>query len=331
MVHSDDFRLIGAKKVLLDAAKIKKEENLLIISHERLLPITEYILKAGKSLGFNNNIMLVVVPETLRPVTKITDMLYDALEKTDVCIYLVDRSPEETHIEWGPVRQTVLENGGRYLTMHDPEPWYFEKGGILADYKVVKKKNDVIVNILKESEKIHVTSELGTDLTFKIDLNYEIQERHPGSIFQQVPEGEVTCEPIQDSVNGTLVVDGVISGLGPHQIPVTYRNFMDGVCETVEGDDMFLSELVKYIQRCGGEPTLDSLDTIEEFALGTNDWAILDYNISNCEKVSGTIHFGIGHLKEWEHLDQMVTGTTVVSVNKNGEKTYLIKSGCIQI
>ena len=69
---------------------------------------------------------------------------------------------------------------------------------------------------------------------------------------------------------------------------------------------------------------------MEILGVGESGTAILDNNISNCEKVSGTIHFGIGHLKEWSHIDQIVEKTTVVSTNAKGEKTYIIDKGILQ-
>jgi leucyl aminopeptidase (aminopeptidase T) len=79
--------------------------------------------------------------------------------------------------------------------------------------------------------------------------------------------------------------------------------------------------------------------SIAEFAMGANDWAVLDNNISNCEKVAGTVHFGMGQTVanigvnrgEKFHFDSMVTTASVTAIGKNGRKTRLIEKGKLLI
>ena len=54
MVSEEDFRLIGAKKLLLEGAEIKKDESLLIYVDEPRVPVAMYIVKAAKELGIEN-------------------------------------------------------------------------------------------------------------------------------------------------------------------------------------------------------------------------------------------------------------------------------------
>jgi len=335
MVSPGELRLLGAKKILLEAAGLKMDESLLILSHENRMNIAQYLLKAAKSIEVQD-VALFMIPKESRPIKRVSNMLAGAIEKADVLIYLVDRMPEETHIEWGPLMSLCKKHECRYLTMHDPKPWYLERGGILADYEIVDQKSKKVAAILNESEKIEVQSEIGTNLTLKLDPKPEVPYRSPSILFPemltrghiQVPEGEVSMTPVQDTVNGKLVVDsnGAITGLGKPFLPVTYV-FEAGEMVGVEGDKIFLAELCEYVRRSGGKPVLENLDTVEEFAVGTNPWAVLDDNVSNCEKVAGTIHFGIGHQKEWQHIDHVVTSATVVVTDKKGDKIRLVEKG----
>jgi len=335
MVSSEDFRLIGARKLLLEAAGLKVNERLLILSHESRMSFTQYLLKAAKLIGAENT-TLMMIPTVLRPVTRISEMWVAAISKANVLIYVIDRMPEETSVEWGPLMKLCREHRCRYITMHDPKPWYLEKGGILGDYRAVDEKSKKVAAILEESEKVEITSEAGTNFAFRFDPGDGITYRSPSILSPemsarghvQAPEGEVAGRPIQDTVNGRLVADGdgAITCLGRPSVPVAYI-YKDGKLIGVEGDKTSLAELCKYVGRLGGKPVLDSLDTLEEIAIGTNDWAVLDDNISNCEKVTGTLHFGIGHLNEWSHIDHIMTTATVMVIDKKGKKTRLIEKG----
>ena len=326
---SRDLRVSGAKKLLRSAAKMGRNENLLILANESLLPISRHLTKAAGELDIGN-VTLIVFPDELRPMTEINDMLGSSLEKADVCVNLVDRMPEETRLQIGPMMSLVTENDGRYIILFDPKESYFERGGIQADYGAVREKGMKVFGMIDGCESVSVSSALGTDLVFRLDPECDIQVRYPGSSFQ-APEGEVQCRPIAESMNGTLVVNGAITGLGLPGSLVTYENFRDGAVEGIRGDEGLLGRLADYVSRCGGGPALNNLDTVEEFSIGINDWAILDDNISNCEKVSGTVHFGIGHRDEWPHIDHMVLRPTVVVTDSDGERVRLIEDGNLLI
>lgn len=103
----------------------------------------------------------------------------------------------------------------------------------------------------------------------------------------------------------------------------------------INGDKLDLELLLEALK--SSDPNVKSFEGmyIAEFALGTNDWAKIDDNISNCEKVSGTVHFGIGHTVagigiergEKYHFDILTKDLTVDVEMESGKSVRLVESG----
>lgn len=326
----------GAKNILSKGLQIEKNDKLIVLTHEKCIPSAEYLVRAAKLLSVSD-VLMIQLPEILRPVTKVPKTLSGAITEADALIYAIDRIPEE-HQQERKIHQLCADNECKYCNMYDVVPRYLGEA-INADYNIVTQKCEDIAHILKESigGKIEVKTDLGTSLSFNI---YDsIRARGPifgGSLHRQAPEGEVSTCPVENTFQGKLVVDGAITYMGVPETPITLM-FNQGRVVDVAGDDRFLSNLLRILKLLDGR--LESLlgISIAEFSVGANDWAILDENVSNCEKVSGTIHFGIGKTTpggidrgEKFHFDSIVTKSTVHVTKKNGERVCLIDSGHLQ-
>jgi leucyl aminopeptidase (aminopeptidase T) len=214
--------------------------------------------------------------------------------------------------------------------------------GIAADYSVVHKKGNKIKEILENSDKIEITSDLGTDLTFSIYTD-KIFSRSPIFVteeryWNQAPEGEVMSCPIESTFNGRMVVDGVVTAMGEVPTPIIW-DFKDGIVANVKGDENFLKNLLKLLQQ--SDKRMNSLIGIwiAELSIGSNEWAVYDDNISNCEKVAGGIHLAMGKTAggigvdrgETYHFDNIIKESTLIVKMKNGEQTKILEAGKLLI
>lgn len=286
----------GAKK-LLGAFELGEQGRLVILSDENNKDFLGFVLEAAKELGIID-VINVIIPETLRPLTKVPSALAAAIENSDALLQIVTRIPEENFKFNRPILNLCKEAGSRYLYIYDPKVQYL-KEGIAADYVEVDKKAQNVKQILEKAKEIKISSDLGTDLTFSI-YNDDIRPRSPlfseGVPWIQAPEGEVMTCPLEETFNGVMVIDGPITGLGQPNEKVVW-SFSNGFVSNVQGPPVLLDNLLTLIQRSDANvKSLIGLD-IAEFSVGVNDWAVYDDNISNCEKVSGGIHFGFGHVK----------------------------------
>lgn len=338
MVSAHELRTIGAKKVLKEAAAVQKDESLLLLVDESLLPIGNYFVLAARKLDLEN-ITLVIIPRVFRPMRVIPVLIAEAIQKVDAMIYVIDRMPEDSGLVYGrEIWGLAKKSGCRYLTMHDPKPEYFEKGGVIADYDEVERKGAKVAAMLHGSVGVEIKSELGSNASFSFDLKVNTTYRSPSFKYRrnidngmvQIPEGEATRTPLTRSATGRIVIDGAITGLGvpPKPIEITFK---DGKNISVEGDSFFLGEMLDYARRQGAKlESLTQMDTITEFSVGFNDWALFDNNISNCEKVSGGVHLGLG-TRGIEWFDNILTKPSVTLVDSKGARSTLIENGKLQV
>lgn len=334
MKNRTSAHLEGALKLLSDALHIMPEEELIIVGAENLSNMTRHVHSAAARYGLKD-VLSVVTPSELRPMRSIPGPLARAIPKTYGLIHLIERSPEEDFAFNRPLRSLCKEEGCKYLFMIDPRPNYLVEG-ICADYQEVERTCLAITEILTESVKITVTSSSGTDLSFALYDTVVPRSPmfHEHDARVQSPEGEVTACPIERTFEGLMVVDGPVTNLGTLEQPMMWE-FCEGQARDVRGSEYDISRLVAGLQ--ASDERLSSLQGIwiAEFAMGTNDWAVLDDNISNCEKVSGTIHFGMGKTVrnigedrgERYHFDSIITDATVRAVKQTGEEIIIVDSG----
>jgi len=326
----------GAKKLLFDSLQISQNDKVLILASESMMEFAKYIFKAA--VDFNRkDLFYIIIPENFRPIVKVLDLLSDIAKESNGIIHVIDRKAEEDYTFIRPFRALCENNKCKYLYLYDAKLNYLENGGINADYKIVDKKCKEVARLLKESSEVSVSSKLGTSLSFK--LYDKVFPRSPifdeGQYSNQAPEGETMTVPLEESFEGRLVVDGPVTGIGKAKELIVWE-FKNGKVSKVNGNRDDLDRLFKFLK--SSDPTIKSLEgiSIAEFALGTNDWAKVDDNISNCEKVSGTVHFGMGHRVgnvgkergEKYHFDSMLINDVSVKIKNNKSDVIdLISSG----
>ena len=326
----------GAKKLLLESLQITKKDKIVILSTEGMAEFTKFLIKAVVNLN-KKDICNIVIPEEFRPMKSVPDLLVDIAQKADGVIHITERRAEEDFTFIRPFRSMCETNQCKYLYLYDAKLDYLGEGGINADYGIVNKKTIKVAELLKESSEIFVSSDYGTSLSF--ELYNTVVPRGPvfgkGQYANQAPEGETMSVPIEESFKGKLIVDGPVTGVGKLRELISWE-FEKGKVTKCEGNKSDLDKLFKILK--SSDSNIRSLEgiSIAEFALGTNDWARADENISNCEKVSGTVHFGMGHRVggigkergEKYHFDSMLINNVSVKIkSKTGKLIELIISG----
>lgn len=327
---------------LLETFELESNDGLIILSSEDSLNYSNFFSEAAKDKGFKN-ILFILLPDVLRPITKIPDILYNVLDNAKAMIVNVDRYSEEAFNFIHPLRALCRKKKVRQVKTYEPNVKYL-KEGIAADYMVVKKKTEKLKEIFEECENIEVISELGTNLKFEIYK--DIAACSPffdiGQYENQAPEGELMTCPVEETFNGKLVADGTVTAMGKPPEPIEWE-FKNGQVTKVKGNEEFLTKLLTMIQSADKRVKSFKGVWVAEFAIGTNEWAKFDYSLSNCEKVAGGIHIAIGKScgangrflgkdrGETFHIDSILTNCTVTVNRKSGEKVIIIKSGKLVI
>lgn len=327
----------GARN-LVKSLELNKEDALIVMCNENNQKYCSYLLEAAKDLDIRNNIY-IIIQESYRPMKYLPEILLDTIKNANGLIFASTRKVEEDFSFNRPIQEWCIKNKVKYAYTWDAKINYL-KEGIAADYLVVDNKTKQIKKILENSETVQVFSEIGTELSFSV-YNQNIIPRSPffpkDRFWNQAPEGEVMSCPIESTFSGTLVVDGVVTGLGEVPQPIRWQ-FKNGQVIDVKGDKNYLINLLNRIKKSDNRLTDLIGIWIAEFSIGSNDWAVFDDNISNCEKVSGSVHFAMGNSEglgmdrgETFHFDNILKTPTVIINKKDGSKFELIKSGKLKI
>jgi leucyl aminopeptidase (aminopeptidase T) len=161
----------------------------------------------------------------------------------------------------------------------------------VADIQAATQRAKDAIAALEGKRHMRVTSERGTDVTVSIEGRPALEVtpiKKRGQMMGPVPLwAEVAFAAVEDFTKGTIVVDGVMLGIGlPGQVnePITWT-LEDGRCVGIEG----AAEAKRLEEAIAG---VDGADVVGEFAFGTSEKAPFG---SPSEKGRlGTVHFALG-------------------------------------
>lgn len=244
-----------------------------------------------------------------------------ALGTADVIFAVVSKSVTHTR-----ALQEAIAGGARYIGFSNITEDAFIRGAATCDPQVLRDIGAKVSDRLRDCSSIRVHSPLGTDVTFSLEgrplmiadsiipqaAAHEGPRRFSdgGRMF---PDGEVYCCPLEDSVNGRVVVDRWMQGIGMLDEPIVWE-FKDGHCVEISGGAqadalrrLIDSEGDEYARRVG------------EFAVGINPAARVDGNPHReGKKVLGSCHFALGTgtvcggiFQSSIHLDGLLSPPTI--------------------
>ncbi|MEK6945388.1 MAG: aminopeptidase [Nanoarchaeota archaeon] len=215
------------------------------------------------------------------------------------------------------------------------------------DYTKLEKDADKIHKLLTNASSIRITSKAGTDLTinlegrvaFKDDGNY----RSKGVKGGNIPAGEAFISPVNETAEGIVVFDGVISA---YDRAIIVKNPVQmGIkggyvqLESVSGAGEEASKVRESLEmgmaksRELGKPEgfIKNSLHIGELGIGLNEKARLVDSMLEAEKVRGTIHlaFGSNYDNDAEastHYDNVMRNPTAV-LKILGKEVMLMEEG----
>lgn len=194
--------------------------------------------------------------------------------------------------------------------------------------------NDLIKK-LGDTEKLEITNPSGTSLSVSASgrpfftdtiINWETLK------WMNLPTGEVILAPVEESLEGTLVCDMAIGGIGPLKTPVTFTVHKGKVQDSSSED----KNVLKRVKDSLG--TDETSSTVGEFAFGINSKARFVEEFLEAEKVLGTIHVAFGNNSDMpggknpskNHMDLLMSKPTVKTTNKDGSTFKVLIEGVFQ-
>jgi leucyl aminopeptidase (aminopeptidase T) len=194
-----------------------------------------------------------------------------------------------------------------------------------------------LLAVLQDVDSVHVTAPAGSDFTLNVKgrtwfsdtfINWKDMK------WMNLPTGEVLIGPVENGMQGTLVCDLAVGGIGPVKSSICL-SVKDGKVERVESDDKNAVQKVLYTQ------AIDTMAKhVGEFALGLNPKARIVEEFLESEKVGSAIHVAFGSNIDYPgvvannsatHQDFLVDKPTVVVTYSDGNTRTIMENGKIMI
>lgn len=306
-----------ASIVISSCLKVHPGEDVLIFTDRHKLQFAEDLARSARDAG--GAVSVVYIPDSIRPVVKITDLHAMALATADVVIYVletesnvIDLSREVAfryHLSSLP-----LQHKGRVCIM----PGFTEEmlGAVMIDYQALDRRCRQLQKTLAD-KTVRITSELGTDVSFSLRGRKFLIDNGDISrprLHGNVPAGEIYTAPVEETMDGRLVIDGSVGSLGMVERPFMIR-LEGGVIKDLQPiggkDEVF----EKFAEIC--EFDAPATKTVGEFGIGLNPGAKIIGNMLLDEKVEGTVHFafgdsyGLGRSSSEFHTDLLITNPSI--------------------
>ena len=300
--------------VVNDCLQVKEGEEVLVVCNPATLGLGERL--RGEAGRAGAEAVLALMAERITHAAEPPASIAAAMKAADVVL-----APTVQSLSHTASRKAASEAGARIATLPGVTEEMLARV-MSADMAELRRKGGAVADLLTSSDSAHLTCPNGTDL--HIGLGDRVAIPDAGELgheraFGNLPCGEGFIAPIEGSVEGTLVIDGTLAGVGMPSEPVVMK-VVDGRLAEASGEEgaAFLGLLTPH----GEEAT-----TVAELGIGTNEKAELTGNILEDEKILGTVHiaFGAGAaiggtIQVPVHLDCVVMkptievgGTTVVS------------------
>ncbi len=278
-------------RVMKDYFGLKEGENVAIVTDTEVSPlIPEALVAATKILG--GIPIVVVMPPQVVHGAEPSKIVATAMAGADVIVAPVSRSI--THTKAVRILVDPPDAKARYIGMSNITEDAMIRGAATADCNELKRLGEAIAKRLRKGREVKVTSSFGTEVTFKLDNSRPVKvsdcvAREP-RVARMFPDGEVNLVPVEESVEGVIVIDRWMQGIGVIRDKPIRWEFKKGRCISISGG-VEAQALQRLIEEQGDEYSY----YIGEFAIGTNPKARITGNPHReGKKVLGHVHMALG-------------------------------------
>ena len=314
----------GIEIIMNDWLSVKKDELIHFISDENHIKEIEAFTKFTSKT--DSTLRITVLQSHQVQNGNVIEEMTSSFKDDDVIIGATDFS----FITTSAVTKAI-KNGSRFLSLPlscTNNTSLLENDFIKMDPKIAYDDAQKILKKLKGKDTIHVTTKLGTDLTFSIKDRipgyFNGCATKPGQIGSASFEAYIA--PLENSMNGVLYLDGSFGYLGTVKKPIKIE-FVNGKLVNAESEDDGAKKLLDYIKSFNDEKMYKP----GEFGIGLN-------RKSKCrgicyiedESTYSTFHIGMGRnitlggkQKAAGHFDIVTHKPTIeagkTTIMKNGE------------
>lgn len=269
----------GYRIVIEDCMDVKKDETVLVLTDDKKLDIGMSLYEEAKEIC-KEAVLMVMEPRKVSGEEP-PEVVAEAMKNFDVIL-----CPTSTSITHTNAKINAVKSGARLASMPGITKEMFELGAITADYKEVEALTLKFTELLSKAKTAKIIKE-GHTLQMSLENRKGVPStgiyKNPGEAGN-LPSGEAYIAPIEDSVNGSMIIDGSMVGVGMLNSPLRIK-VKDGKLVELEGEDAHKLQILL---------DNDNNRIVGELGIGTNPSARLTGVILEDEKIYGTVHIAFG-------------------------------------
>jgi len=267
--------------------KISESDNVLILTDAHSAAIADAFEKASIRNGCP--VDFYKIENDQRPLQEIPPGLEKLLPGKTIVLNIIKAYPEEIafRIKWiFKVKENKLAKLGHMPGINEE----MMLNSVNVDFEEMKSTAGKIINILNGADRLHITTEKGTDLLLGVKGRIFIEDIgvKPGEDCN-LPCGEIYCAPLETEADGIVVFDASIGDIGVLNYPLKVY-VSKGRITKFESDNIDLVKRISVLQ----DVDMDAM-VIGELGIGVNPGASITGNMLEDEKSFGTAHVAFGN------------------------------------
>ncbi len=315
------------EKILNEIINLLASDKILVIADYKNLKLGSEFTKYLVGKGFFPD--FVVMPITKNDGDEPSLLVAKGCETVTVIVAFTVWSITHTL----PVQKAKKNNPAKVISVPNADGMLLDRT-VDIDYLEVKSKALALKKLISSKEEILITTDLGTNLKISTK-GFKANPMYGDVSYGQhinLPDGE--CSVGVENANGTLVIDGsmppdnksIWGMIGLIETPITLIIENGYVTKITGGKE---AQVLTKILSDSGEESYK----IAEFGIGLNPKAKISGNVTEDEKVLGTVHIALGNNTGLGgvnyakvHLDGVIKNPTVLIDNwviiNNGKHVY---------
>lgn len=299
----------GAEKVTNTCLRLREGETALIVADTRNLNVGLALMEAARKAGAE--VSLALFDPRKAHAEDPPESVVAAMCNVDAAVLAAVFSLSNSS-----ARRKANAAGTRIISIPGCNEATLASDVFDVDFEALRHQIQSIGKLLSHGKEIHITSDLGTDLTVKLcglkSVDQTALAHEPGT-WAPAPNLEAAVGPCIDGVDGIFIVDGVVVPGGIPEEPITIH-IEKGKVKTIAGgvDAQKLKKLLEGFR----DPRIYQ---VVEVGIGLNPKAQIGKGqMAEDESQFGTLHLGIGAGRTFglpidapSHIDLVIRKPTV--------------------
>jgi hypothetical protein len=326
----------NALQCVLDA---KEGDRLVIFCDDTRAAVGEAFERGALNLKLSTKLVLLETSKSVFRKELTSSMLKYVTEyHADIYINLFRGVREETPFRIKLIHLETADHETRLGHCPGVTIDMLTKGALalsVPDHRKMQTFAQALMKKLQNANRLELSTPAGTGLSFDVEGRPFFTDTMMDWVLMKwmnLPTGEAIVAPVENSLEGTLVCDLAIGGIGPIKTPVILR-VKGGKVQKVSSQD---ADVLRRVQASLDTDSMSSV--VGEFALGINPKARFVDEFLETEKIHGTVHIAFGDNTDFpggkndsgNHMDFLMDKPTVKAIMKNGDVDTLVDRGIFQ-